>query len=408
LFFLQELDALVARSSTDRISWPLVSYCDNLWRRFFKDGKTKIFYSVTSEHNYSILPFSQCLSTGVRDLLPAKVIGSLTKDGTLYCLQLASAENANLPLYANISHEFGHAIYDAKEAEVIALLDQSFAGAAPAIIQALEAEGATELLDRAIRVGRALVSLAQELFCDLVGALLMGPAFFLSLYEIGWGGTKAISSITLAPDEEDIRAYPSFHFRLHCIKRFAKIADFCTSAKSAFGNLDASLRPLADCLNSIPVNHESDTVRVLPEQDADARPIEKVFTSLLAQIKTALDNFLSSCNAALPKWFPNAFPPLVASDVAALLERLQNGVLPNIIPTPENPLLGKPADFMSILNACALYRQQILSSHDASSFAGLCERSSYLERLTSKAFEVSFIQHEYNSWAQGIKHGRPK
>ncbi len=229
----------------------------------------------------------------------------------------------------------------------------------------------------------------------------MGPAFFLSLYELGWGGTKSLSQIVLAPDENDIRAYPSTHFRLHCIKRFAKIGEFCDSAKSAFGNLDSELRPLAGCLNSIPTNHVTDKVRVTDDGDGHAAAIETVFNSLLGPIKTALESFVASSHDALQHWFPNAFTALSASDVAELLERLHNHVLPNIIPMPDRPLLGRPADFMSILNACALYRHYILASNSAASFTELCKSSSRLERLTAKAFEVSFIQHEYNRWAQG-------
>jgi hypothetical protein len=41
----------------------------------------------------------------------------------------------------------------------------------------------------------------------------------------------------------------------------------------------------------------------------------------------------------LNQWFPNAFTQLVASDVAALLERTHAGILPNIIPTADRPLL---------------------------------------------------------------------
>src|SRR4051794_35771845 len=55
LFAIQALADLVARSSTNHISWPLVSYCDQIWHALFGDSGPKIFYSLTPEHNYSIL-----------------------------------------------------------------------------------------------------------------------------------------------------------------------------------------------------------------------------------------------------------------------------------------------------------------------------------------------------------------
>jgi hypothetical protein len=45
----------------------------------------------------------------------------------------------------------------------------------------------------------AVLGLATELFCDLVGAMLMGPSFMISLYEISWAQNKGKWTISLSP-----------------------------------------------------------------------------------------------------------------------------------------------------------------------------------------------------------------
>src|SRR3954469_10250913 len=118
LFSLQELAAVVERSSTARISWPLVSYCDLFWKQLFPTSSPKIFYALTPEHTYSILRFSTKLAKDLNGLLPQNKIDDLVRGRELYCLQLASSEDDNLPLYANIGHEFGHAVYDHHDADI--------------------------------------------------------------------------------------------------------------------------------------------------------------------------------------------------------------------------------------------------------------------------------------------------
>lgn len=72
LFALQELIEHLERSSSDRISWPLVSYCDEMWHRFFPNGAAnpKVFYTLTTQHNYSILAFTTRLGNLLDGLLP--------------------------------------------------------------------------------------------------------------------------------------------------------------------------------------------------------------------------------------------------------------------------------------------------------------------------------------------------
>src|SRR6266446_4286814 len=92
LFSMQTLSELVIRSSTHHISWPLVSYCDQIWDGLFGRTGPKIFYSLTPEHNYSILRFSEMLALYLKGLLPSTDI-TLLAGKDIYCLQLASSED---------------------------------------------------------------------------------------------------------------------------------------------------------------------------------------------------------------------------------------------------------------------------------------------------------------------------
>ncbi len=403
LFSLQELAELIERSSTDHISWPLVSYCDEIWRQFFDHEKIKIFYSVTSEHNYSILRFSKLLSLYLRDVLPSAEISALTGGIEVYCLQLASSEDANLPLYANIGHEFGHAVFDARSTPLVERLNARFTAILPLIFADFQQMDANKAVPRFQRTAHVIVSMAQELFCDLVGTMLMGPAFFLSLFEIAWGESKAVCKIRLAPDEQSIRAYPSFQFRLHCIRRWAEIDGFCKAAKEDFAKLKSSLQTLADCLATVPTSHSDDSVKLRPSSDDDADAIVNVVEKHLPQMKQAMEEYLEDCQGLMMQWYSIASPVVSTADVGELLHRLENSILPNIVPTES--LLGRPATFASILNACALYRLHLLTTGSAEKAKELSRDTGIVERLTAKAFEVSFIQREFAKWQGGLKHG---
>ncbi|MEO8495012.1 MAG: hypothetical protein ABI614_08070 [Planctomycetota bacterium] len=364
LFSFHELTELLERSSTDHISWPLVSYCDDIWNSFFGSDGPKIFYSVTSVHNYSILPFSKLLTFYVRDLLPSAVIDALTADRELYCLQLASSEDANLPLYANIGHEFGHAIFDHREAELVALLNSKLASLLPQLDKELQGIDASQSARRYRRMAVALVNIAQELFCDLIGGILMGSAFFLSLYEISWGQNKAGWNISLSPNDGYIRAYPSFHFRLHCLKHSAKVDEFCNETGKELARLNIpALKELADSLATIPVFHDTDGLNVFPTSDSDSGPIGKVIRMYLPDIKKALAEYTEACDGLVRKWYSLPIPSSLHHDVAELIQRLEHKILPSII--PDGTLLGKQVHRTKSCVCKQVLSQNVVQANDS-------------------------------------------
>ena len=207
LIHIQALVEEVEASTSDHISWPLVSYCDHIWKLLFPDGNFRIFYSLTAAHNYTISSFTDRLANRLRHVLPSGQVDAILGEKTLYCLQLASLEDENLPLYANIGHEFGHVLFLAQENVLLSLLDIECRPALEGIFKHLQTTDPLLAVKRTERTIWIIKALATELFCDFIGALISGPAFLLSLQEMGWGTNQDIWSATLVPKNEAIRAY---------------------------------------------------------------------------------------------------------------------------------------------------------------------------------------------------------
>lgn len=396
LFAMQELIEIVSDSSSDRIYWPLVSYCDDIWQRLFGVDGPKIFYSLTSEHNYLMLRFSSKLGRDLNGLMPVSEINKLTDKYKMYCLQLASAEDANLQLYANIGHEFGHAIFDHHSSDLMSSLYAHFDQVLDDVLSSLVVIDNEQASRRMHRMLHIVASIAKELFCDLVGVRLMGPSFFLSLYELSWGQDKCIWAIALSPDNIQIQAYPSFCFRLECLFRFGEIDVFCDEAEKDFATVGCDTsKVIPNCLRTVTKDHSTDRFGLWPRDDQDKEIIENVLGQHFSNIKTALVSFLHDANNLINAWYAQIIPQIHTMEIAHLLLRLQNNIPPNII--PDSTLLGKPANFQAVLNASALYRIYLLVG-DKFNTDERAQRMTILERLTAKSFEVTFIQQKFNQW----------
>jgi len=397
LIALQELCDLVARSSVDSISWPLVGYCDAIWEGFFGPGNPKIFYSVTPEHNYSIFGFSQYIANLLDGLLPPGEIQALIDGCEIYCLQLASVEDDNLPLYAIIGHEFGHAVFSHREQEILQTLGNRFGNVMQQIHTHFQNEDSSQAQRRLSRIIVVVRKTAEELFCDMAGAMLMGPAFFLSSYEMSWGHSRSIFQVLLAPSDRQTRAYPSNQFRLSCVRDKAGVQTFCDGAVDDFKKLSKpEHRELYDCLSTIPTSHSSDQVNVWPVSDQDSLSIRHALESNLSAVKTSLEGFLEDIATQFTQWYPDNITSVNTDEVYNLLLRLEHSILPNV--TPDTTLRGKPAEFTAILNASALYRMHLLVNGTQPNSEPLSKWIGIVERLTAKALEVSFVQKKYNEW----------
>src|SRR2546422_6076126 len=177
-----------------------------------------------TEHNYGIGSFSFQLKRLIEKILPPSEISKILKNQNLYCLQLASLEDENLPLYANIGHEFGHALYWSKDKVILGMLASECDAVYKLIVVELNRLDATLAKKRTTKTAWVIKCIATELFCDLIGFLISGPAFLLSLHEMAWGVDQGTWSAILTPTAATIRGYPSFRFRFHCLRKLARLS----------------------------------------------------------------------------------------------------------------------------------------------------------------------------------------
>ena len=407
LIHIQALVEQLEASNSAHISWPLVSCCDHIWKQFFPKGEPHIFYSVMTEHNYGIGSFSSRLERLIEKVLPPSQINAILKGQEMYCLQLASLEDENLPLYAIIGHEFGHALYWAHHDKILNFLDKECGPTFKVIVAELGKSDPALVRKRATKTKWIIRGIATELFCDLIGFLISGPAFLLSLHEMTWGDDQSAWTARLTPTAANIRAYPSSRFRLHSLRKLERASSFEADACKLFKGLEKKLLPeMASYMSTIPTDHSQDRVEVsaISDPDNDRLVIEAAITRYLGDLKSAFERFASLCwNEFLsPEIKEKQFPPVSAEDVFQLLRRLEKDILPNII--PNNTLLGLPASFPAILNASAIYRIHVLSTGDPTSGADTIYREiQKVERLTAKAMEVSYIQGEFKNWEASQK-----
>lgn len=404
LIHIQGLIEEVELSTSNRISWPLVSYCDHIWKNLFGKSGEEIFYSLTTLHTYSISSFTNNLTNPLYNVLPSEEVSKIAGQNKLYCLQLASLEDENLPLYANIGHEFGHALWASERDALAGLLGEECNGIVQEVFGELKARDASQAAKRTERAIGIIRAFATELFCDLMGAHIAGPAFFLSLLEMSWGSNANIWRGKLVPKDEEIRAYPSFRFRLGAVGKWVGMAEFGKAVRHVVGDLfDDPLGEFSAYLSEMEFDHASDRLRVAsdPDSDGDRRVLEEVLAASMTRWKASLSRFVDRCKTeflpARPEYTP--FIEVSEDDVSALLQRLYRDIVPNII--PDGTLLGRPASFATILNASAFYRWHLLLKGDMRRpAADVFQQHQKLERLTAKALEVSYIQKRFNQWKE--------
>ena len=381
-------------SHIDSVSWPIVSYCDEMWKSIFGENDRLIFYSTTRKYNYNIAPFSDSLRPSPLDVLPKAEVSRII-DREIYCLHLASLEHDNLSLYANVAHEFGHSIYLRLPA-VIECWRQSFTEVLEDAMNA-HSEPATSKRRR-LKTFHILQGLAKELFADSFAAFAFGPSFFLSLYEMTWGNPRNSWNVMLSPKVSEISAHPSGNYRLGRLKDRMGLEGFVEQAKIAFNRLGSEhLRSMAALFERISIDPADGSVSVAPLSDNDSIAIQAVLSDRLAEIRTACNVFTEKCWQLLQGEYPHLKAKITAENISLLLKRLENDVLPNII--PDGSLLGTPAAFEEILLASAMYRMSLLlpEAKDVDS-ENTSNNLRKLERLARKSFEATWIQKTFTEW----------
>jgi hypothetical protein len=357
-----------------------------------------IFYSVFKEHNFGISSFSARLRSLLDTLLPPPVIDKIIGGHTTYCLQISSLETENLPSYANIGHEFGHALYWEYSAQVIKIVADEAAPVLTSLVADLAQGSGPSARKRCTLI---IHRIAMELFCDLVGVLVAGPGFLLSLHEMGWGSSQNTWHLRLSPKDAETTAYPSFAYRLSAVKNALPIDCYQSilpqKLSATFGPGD----PLSSahlCVTDMSTDHSLDIISATPSVDRDAASLEATCTKHLVPLKAALEKALTRFKKEILLTFAllPEFAPVSEQDIYELICRLEADILPNIV--PDGNLLGRPATFAAVLNACALYRMHVLTTRKPiEGPEPMSIKLSKVDRLTAKALEVSYVQHEFNN-----------
>jgi hypothetical protein len=227
------------RSSDKLISWPVVSYCNKIWTTLLGQQNYIVFFSHDSEHNYSIYCFSNALALQLRSVIPPSEISNIISN-KIYCISLASMEEENLPIYANIGHEIGHILFTVHAEK---LNDIFLNKTQDTIIKDIIADIDNLKLNNEHKKRLKLKSLAtldgfvKEITSDLFGAILFGPNFIYSLGEMSWEHDMGAWDICLSPEIKHTRAYPSFTFRLQLIRKYLNISEELILAKKEFSYL---------------------------------------------------------------------------------------------------------------------------------------------------------------------------
>ncbi len=404
LLVIQQLLDDVESSSIDYIAWPVVSYINEIWSKLFAGKPHQVFFTRWAEYNYGIYNFTEALGRALEGLIPS---GSLAvpADTAIYCLRLASIEVDNIPLYANIGHELGHVLFHLRSKEVTAIwgrYSESLAG----LILAKLTDNAKQadlfaLPTRLQKIRMILDSLVEELTADMVGTLLMGPSFFLSLQEVSWSSTtRDVWTARMFVKPGFASAYPGFNFRLGLVSSTAGVQEAFKDVEREYARLDPSMRMgFPDLGGTSSWADGNDRIEVMPESDVDQRVLQRVLNECLPEAKKAFEGFAREVLELLAGdvGLPEASAEVVSRNIAQLLVRLAHGIPPNIVPSnaPGKELLGIPAEFSDILQAASLYRMSLLAGPSFKADESGARKLSEIEGLVRKGLEVSYIQRTY-------------
>jgi hypothetical protein len=384
----------IENSHLDHISWPLVNHCDELWKKIFPDEGPALFYSITRSHNYLLSHFSTKLLGAMEPLLTADEKSGFRKK-EVYCLHLSSLEEDNLPFYANIAHEFGHAVIAAQH-DSIKLLWQECISPLSQRLEQKAIEGGQDVS----RLGTILWKIAQEIFADLFAAYAFGLTFYLSLFELRWQDqvSNRFWQIDWHPMEESIMVHPGVDYRLFLLQEKIQLSAWAEIAATSISGLEnKSIASIITWMSAIKPDHSKDEFIISNPPDGRANILCEILQNNIAAIKDACHHFADQAWDRLQSSFASIRCDMKADKLYHLLKRMENDIIPNIYPLPDQAdLLGEPAELECILAAAAIYRLWLLDRED-DDFTSRNRRHelSKVERMTRKAIEVVYIQRQY-------------
>ena len=152
----------------------------------------------------------------------------------IFNLQFPRAFKESVLLHGLLAHELGHALIDINRGIWIELIQSAFSNSPLALESGFELNKTDEDLapqsaqdwvigwsHKQTKVTRSDVkSITEEVFCDVVGLILMGPAFIFALAQLLWAIEPLDQGLSQLP------TYPSFKVRLQTLLEAAKVMDW--------------------------------------------------------------------------------------------------------------------------------------------------------------------------------------
>jgi hypothetical protein len=396
----------IERSNSTLVSWPIACWFEERWKTNVRDPSMLVFFAQRLDHNYSIQDFTNKVLHFLEPITTEDVRERLGKT-RIFCLSLASLEEDNVPLYANVGHEFGHIICGIHQTQLNEIVKVKLSPISTGIDTTLSqrVKNSSERTELTQTFTTILYALAEEAVSDAFAAFLMGPSYILSMNEISWASEAfPVWGITILKPEI-VDAHPSLAFRLNYLDSLLSFTTFRANLdrlgqenkkqreQGADDQPDLRTETYGHFIRQYSPTPERPLVQARITKDQDL--IQSVLVMHFPSITKAI--------SAIAKESYNYFEHNLQSDmfkpdqqrIYGLLLRLAHQIPPNII--EDASLLGQPADVPSIILAACLYRQKLFADATPKMYEETKKALSKLDRLTAKAIEATFVQRLYQA-----------
>ena len=317
----------------------------------------------------------------------------LDKDhnSNIWCFCLSSVDENNITTFANIAHEIGHIIFKKEKDDILIIRDQ-----------VLQEKIDTKFTNRALKLlneypkekrlyinsvsTQLLFSLIEETCADVVGSILLGPTFLLSLNEFTWDviGRKS-ENIWFIELEKERLNYPSIAFRKKCIKSLINYDSFLKGMKEI-----SSLNKIDEMIDKYLKSETTETDRFLIKYDEE---LEKYLNNFMSEISDAFLLFAHRVYDYIINKYKKEIEEPDYSKIDDLIKRLSNKIPPNIV--NDGTLLGQTANYSEILLSSYLSKIYTFYRSDGMNLEEKIKDLSIINKLTTKAIECTYMQNEY-------------
>ena len=408
---LQDMDQFVCDLSADlryiegaqtfRLPWSIVKPFEDYVKSLL--GKIETMLQPQWEYNYSIIITDirkdyENVLTGFEDLVSEGSLDDVFSNfkNPFFILSFPSIERKNVLLHCLLGHEIGHLIF---EEFLTSKLRKEFQRKAQKKIKEYVEEEAKKIQNPGIdpkllkefrsqyqhlRATRAWERGLDELFSDIVGSLLFGPAILFSMFEI------AIQTEMDRKPNESNNFYPPWRFRLR------EILKVIQTTNPPFFPLTKQFFESETCRK---VNERFKLIKGETRKRTDKQILEgdEILSFTYRQI---LGN-LVDVRKFIKKRFKTAIiePKVLYKKLRHLIERIDYGIPPN---SYEISIKNhKSATLVEIINAAWFHKiswKENIFDKKGDFNEEIYIKRDRMNRLTLKAIEYADIESDFERW----------